>query len=378
MPLAARFAFLRPEERAQIWGALFAVGRVAPVIQQLPGGYVDWWVTPSGTTIAVQRGAEYRKSGEAAVFLDLRVTSPGGQARPIAIRVEDPSYINNLRQAQGLSPLDEAARGVAALVAGIRAVDKNPDFFESPEPLRLDLAYDQLTPSSTPSFDAGRLRRYIARRLYLTWEHGTFDDFLWFGHPDELLTGAGPRAFLRNLQLLEQEGYVELTRTMGQGFGSFGSQPTAKLIREVERYGAAKADVESEEDFAARLFAQTALSAEQPSIMAERQRYELARAPDELASVFRAVAPLLEGIIRRLLRAHGSRREHGSLGPMVGELTERRIGTLGLWSQLSAVHRGARDISLHGEELPVAVLRITTETCFELIPQLGALFPEPA
>jgi hypothetical protein len=156
---------------------------------------------------------------------------------------------------------------------------------------------------------------------------------------------------------------------------SFQAKPTAQLIREVERYGAAEGDVESEADFTARLVAQAILSAERPAVLAERRRYELAQAPEDVVSVFRAVMPMVEGIVRRLLRAQGSKKEHGSLGPMIAELAERRIGTLGLWSQLSAVLTNGRDISLHGEELPIAVLRITTETCFELIPQLGLLFP---
>lgn len=339
---------------------------------------MDWWVTPSGTTIAVRSGPEYHQSGDAGVFFDLNVSSTGGNARPITVRVDEPSYINGLRQANGLLPLDQVARGAAALVAGIHAVDGNPDFFASSEPLRLNLDYDQLTPKSVPSIGNQELRRHIARRLYLTWEHGSFDDFLAFGSMDESLTGAGAQAFLRNLQLLEQEGYVKLSRTMGTGFSSFQARPTAQLVREVERYGAARGDVESEADFTARLVAHAVLSAEQPGIMAERRRYELAQAAEEVASVFRAVMPILEGVVRRLLRAHGSTKEHGSLGPMIAELVERKIGTRGLGSQLNAVLTSGRDISLHGEDLPIAVLRIATETCFELFPQLGLHFPTPS
>ncbi len=79
--------------------------------------------------------------------------------------------------------------------------------------------------------------------------------------------------------------------------------------------------------------------------------------------------------VRRILRAHGSDKEHGTLGPMNSELRQLSIGTGGLWSQLNAVLNNGRDISLHGEELPVAVLRMACENCFELFPQLGQLFP---
>jgi len=340
---------------------------------------VDWWITPSGTTIAVQTGSEYGRPNDAGVYYDLTVSSTGGNARHVTVRVDEPAYINPLRQANGLPPLDEAGRRAAALVAAIRAVDSGPDFFASSEPVKLSLDYDALdNAKSGHRLDSQALRRYIARRLYLTWQHGSFDDLLNFDATDEALTGAGPQDFLRNLQLLEQEGYIKLDRTMGTGFSTFSARATAQLVRDVERYGAARNDVESEADFTARLSAYTALQGERAGIIAERRRYELAHTGPDVNSVFRAVMPILEGVVRKLLRSHGSTKEHGTLGPMIAELVERRIGTRGLWSQLNAVLTSGRDISLHGEDLPVAVLRIATETCFELFPQLGALFLGPS
>jgi hypothetical protein len=326
----------------------------------------------------VQSGSEYQKSTDAGVFIDLNVSSTGGSARPVTVRVEEPRFLNTLRRANHLPLLDQDARAAAAFVAAIRAVDANPDFFASLEPLRLDLGYDEFDETKTAAWIGDQaLRRYIARRLYLTWEHGSFDSYLSFGSTDQSLTGGGPDSFLRNLQLLEQEGHLELSRTMGTGFSSFQARPTALLVREVERYGAARGDVESEADFTARLAVQDALLPERASILAERRRYELAQTAEDVASVFRSVMPVLEGLVRRLLRAHGSKKEHGTLGPMIGELRERGIGTRGLWSQLNAVLTNGRDISLHGEELPIAVLRMVTESCFELFPQLGLLFPNP-
>ena len=61
------------------------------------------------------------------------------------------------------------------------------------------------------------------------------------------MTGAEVEAFLRNLQLLEQEGYIELNRTMGTGFSSFQARATALLVREVERHGAATGALVSKE-----------------------------------------------------------------------------------------------------------------------------------
>lgn len=334
-----------------------------------------WWVTPSGTTVSLDHGTEHTRSGHAAVFIDLNVGSTGGELRPVEVRLDAPEYINGLRVKNQLPPLTEQDRAEAARVAAIRAVDASPDFFGDAEPLRLELGYEELdSPPVEPVSDKA-LRRYLARRLYLVWQDGSFDDYLRFEPTDVALTGVGPEAFLRNLQLLEQEGYVEVSRTFGAGFSGFEARATADLVRDVERHGDARADVESQEDFNARIEGLGSLAPERASVIAERHRYEVAQTTEEVASVFRAVMPVLEGLVRRLLRAHGSDKEHGTLGPMISELRQLSIGTRGLWSQLNAVLNNGRDISLHGEELPVAVLRMACENCFELFPQLGQLFP---
>lgn len=80
--------------------------------------------------------------------------------------------------------------------------------------------------------------------------------------------------------------------------------------------------------------------------------------------------------MKRLLLAHGSKKQHGTLGPMIEDLKNRGIGGVSLTSQLAAVKNNARDISLHGGDLPTSVLRIAVETCFALVPQLGRLFPD--
>lgn len=340
---------------------------------------VDWWVTPSGTTVSVPTGSEQTRSGFAGVHFELNVSSTGGDARVVTVYIDDLQFVNGCRRQNGLPPLDEEARATAAQVAAIKAVDDNPDFFASSEPLRVELGYDELDetrPKHPISNEA--LRRYVAQRLFLSWEHESFDQFLRFETMDESLTGAGPEAFLRNLQLLEQEGYVELSRTMGGGFPSFEARPTARLVRDVERYGAAAADVESEEDYVGRLVGtQDALAPDWDGIIAERRRYEVAQTPEEVVSVFRALVPILESVVRRLLQTHGSKRDPGTLGPMIGELQERQIGTRGLWTQLNAVQTNARDSSAHGEYVPLGVLRMATVGCFELFPQLGLLFPRP-
>ncbi|MBI4541302.1 MAG: hypothetical protein HY704_17505 [Gemmatimonadetes bacterium] len=319
------------------------------------------------------------KSGHSGVFVDIAVSSTGGEQRAVTVYVDDPAYINGLRKGNQLPPLDQPALATGAQLAAIRAVDANSDFFASAESIQLQLGYADFdeTPSTGRVTDQA-LRRYVARRLYLTWEHQSLDEYITFSEMDASLTGAGSDAFLRNLQLLEQEGYVQLSRTMGAGFSSFRARATAKLIRDVERYAAPAADVESEADYVARLEGHSSLSLDRDSILAERRRYEAARSAEEVASVFRATVPVLEGVVRRLLRAHGSKKDYSSLGPMIADLRSRSIGGLSLWSQLNAVLTNGRDISLHGERLPLPVLRMVTESCFELLPQLGALFPNPS
>ena len=338
---------------------------------------MDWWVTPSGTTTSVHGGSEYTKPSDAGVYYDINVSSTGGDTRAVTVRIDEPAYVNTLRVGNGLSPIDQETRQTSAMVAAIRAVDSNPNFYVSSDPVRIEIGYDELDETQPLDRISNQdLRRYLVRRLYLSWQDGSFDDSLRFGPMDQTLTGLGPDAFLRNLQLLGQEGYVGLNRTKGRGFSSFSAQPTALLVREVERYGAAKADVESEADYNARLAAHKALADEYSAIIAERSRYETSQTSDEVESVFRAVMPILEGVVRGLLSARGSQMTHSTLGPMIRDLRNRGIGALGLWSQLSAVQNNARDISLHGEDLPIAVLRLATVCCFELFPQLGKCFPD--
>src|SRR5690606_19859262 len=259
----------------------------------------------------------------------------------------------------------------------IRAVDSEPDFFRLDSAIAVGLGFDEIVElEQGPRINDRALRRYIARRLYLFWQQSGPYSELSFEERDSLLTGAEPADFLRNLHILAQEGYVDLDGTHDPGFAGFTARPTARLIRDVERHGAAAPDVETRDDYAARLIAATALAEERAAILSERQRYEAALTGLELTSVFRAIVPILEGVIRRLLQARGATREHTSLGPMIQEMTQRRLGTLGLRSQISAVQTAARDISLHGEHVPPAVLRIATETVFELFPQIGVLFNE--
>lgn len=335
----------------------------------------SWWVTPSGTTVQVGIGDPYKVRNHDAIAYNVVMSSTGGEVRDLEVRFVTPRLADVFRDHQGLPALSADDRASMALVAGLRAVDERSEFFER-EPDRIDLGPgDGEKLLQAPYISDQGLRRYIVRRLYLVWRQGSFDDLVRFSDVDAALTGGDSRAFLRNLQLLEQEGLVELQRNFGTGFEGIQVRATADLVRAVERYGAAPNDVETAEDYLETVSALPPLRDNMEAISLQRGRYETARSTAELMSVFQSVAPIVESTVNRLLVAHGSQKQHPNLGPMIGEIQQRGLGGRSLVSQLNALKNNARDIALHGDELPPSVLRIATEVCFELLPQLARLFP---
>lgn len=337
---------------------------------------MDWWVTPSGTTVRINIGTEFSIPNHDAVGYSVTATSTGGITREVEVAFVTPHLIDVARRHRGEPPLDPGNRSELAIISALRAVDSDPDFFEPQDDTPITIGPgDDAEIADRPSLSDQGLRRYLTRRLYLAWKHGSLNEAVEFSDVDAALTGCGPTDFLRNLQLLEQEGYVTLDQTHDPGFAGFDATPTSALVRAVERYGAAPEDVETAEDYLELVGAIPSLAQDEKAIRLDRGRFETARTPEEIESVFRSVMPLLEGTVQRLLQAHGSQRQHTSLGSMIGELKNRGIGGVSLTSQLTAVKTNARDISLHGGEIPTSVLRIATETCFALLPQLGRLFP---
>jgi hypothetical protein len=302
------------------------------------------------------------------------VESTGGTSLQTEVVFTSPRLTNFLLEHEGQEPLDQRGRRDLTLLAVLRAVQEDEDFFSSRDPITID--GEELQRLREPrTISDQSLRRYIARKLYLLWSEETFNAYAEFGSVDAALTGAGARDFLRNLQVLAQEGYADLEETMDPGFPGFMARGTAKLVRHVERYGAAREDVENPEDYGARLRAVPALARHAELLLLQRGRLAAAGRPEEIVSVFRAVMPTVEAIVRDLLRAAGDGREHSSLGPMIASLRNRGVGDRGVWAQLATIKNSARDIDLHGQELPMSVLRIATEVSFELAPQLGLLFP---
>jgi hypothetical protein len=119
----------------------------------------------------------------------------------------------------------------------------------------------------------------------------------------------------------------------------------------------------------------TALADHAVAIRQEYQRFLLATSSAELTSVFRALTPTVEAVLKNLLAAHGSRRVHPSLGTVIAELRERSIGGIGFITQVDHILRFGRDLAQHGNDIPVPVLRLACENAFQLVLQAANLYP---
>jgi hypothetical protein len=217
-----------------------------------------------------------------------------------------------------------------------------------------------------------QIRRFIARCVHSAYARGTLREDVILDRIDMDLMGASYRDLIRNCQVLEDEGYLVIGSTSS---AAVSVRPTARLVRDVERYGAAREDVVSERDFLGAVSAYGALRDSLETIQLEYRRYSVALSETELQCVFRAIAPVVESVVKDLLRAHGSTANYATLGPAISDLQARGIGGVSLLSQLNHILKFARDQSQHGASLPVPVLRIACENAFELLPQLAALFP---
>lgn len=332
-----------------------------------------WWPLASGSAVQVSTGPLEPVPDTAHSRVTATVVGSESESREVSVVLDDLTYQGTLRKGNGLPALDDAGwRGVARSAA-LHAAAEEPEFFEDSTPLEIALDFTGVTSlfeNATPLDDRG-IRTYLARRLYHAWRADGFDILVHLSAEDTSLTGADYAGFVRNVQILEQEGYLNFHRSMGQDLSALRIVGTAKLIREVERFGAPRPDVELEPEYEATVRMLPALADSLSEILEERQRYELARHASDLASVFRATMPIVESHVRKLLESHGCSKHFSSLGPMIGELRSRGIGDIDMLSQLSALQHNVRDISLHGGSLPTGTLRIACETCFAVLPLLG-------
>jgi len=216
------------------------------------------------------------------------------------------------------------------------------------------------------------LRCYIARRIYHSLMRTTFYGVFEFQQLDRRLTGCSRDDFWRNAQLLAQEGYLDLI----EDSSGFSVKATARLVRDVEEFGAPRADVTWKDDFMDRVALYPLLTSDKTAIQSEYQRFVVAKSEQEMRSVFRTVAPIVENVARGVARLGGSKRQLPTLGPVIGELQGGQMVDDSVVSQLRHVLKFSRDLEGHGARLPLSVLRLATAVAFELLPVLGAVAVE--
>ena len=333
----------------------------------------EFYVSLTGQRLGIVKVHEGKIDNRSAIGLYYEVTDSAGVTTRICVGIGTQTEAIYRRLGESPLPL-ERVKVQAALFAILDGFDARAEELADPSPVKL-LFLDGDALRSTrkrPKVSDRDLRRYIVRRLYDEYSRTTLGDPVSFEEHDQLYTGAASQDFIRCTQVLESEGYLKIKLTAP--FVGPMVVPTAKLVRDVERYGAAREDVVSEEDYGAAITAWPALKAHVSALLAERARYIAASTAEELLSVFRATAPIVESIARSLLENRGSSKAYPTLGPIIGDLQSRGIGGPQLTSQLDHVLKFSRDLASHGERIPLAVLRISCENAFSLAPQLAALY----
>lgn len=329
------------------------------------------FVTPSGSTVHLRTGELRQAENRDAKVIEFEVTSSGVSQRGRVLFDAIPHMSALLKQDHGQSFTPETATRIAP-VAILTAVDEDPEMFRSSEQeITFEIGPGNLySVLRRPRLSDRELRRYIARSLYDGYARSDMDVLIQFDDHDRMLTGSSSRDFLRSSQVLEGEGYLVLHRTMGD---NFQAQPTARLVRDVERYGSARDDAISSEDYVRVIGANPVLVDWREAVLLEYGRYSTAVSQVELESVFRAIAPIVEDVLRQVLRGRGVEKEMPTLGPMIAEMQSRGMGDVHLYSQLNHVLKFARDLEQHGASLPESVLRIAAANAFELLPQIAGL-----
>jgi hypothetical protein len=331
------------------------------------------FVTPSGTTVHVFAAPIERAPNRDGAIRTYHVSS-AATSGPVSIYIDAPVLTAaSLRDQTGIQLTDQLFDRLA-VSAILAKIDADPEFIgRKDDEFQIAVTPDNIVEfANRPRLSDRELRRYIARKVYDAYSRSEMAILVDFDEFDEQITGASRIDLLRNAQVLQQEGYVKLERTMGEA--NFELIPQARLVRDVERYGSAKDDAVSDQDYAGALHANSQLAECRDRILYEYQRYGSATSSVEIASVFRSIAPLVEGVLRAVLTSHGVTRDLPNLGRMIAEVQKRGIGTSHLLSQLNHILKFGRDLEGHGNELPDSVLRIACANAFELVPQLGALF----
>ncbi len=334
----------------------------------------DRFVTLSGQGLQVVPYREGQVPDSDALGLYYEVTDASGSLSRVCVEFRTPETTDvELHQKRLGSFQNEKSR--LAVFAILDGVEENDPALGAPGPVKRIVIEPLVAVEllDRPKAHDRDIRRYIARRVHDMCSRSTLDVPVPFDEDDFRYLGAQYADFVRCAQVLEEEKYLKIYST---GFpDGLKVTETARLVRDVERYGAAREDVKSDQDYSATLRAWPRLALHAAALSGERTRYATATSEVELLSVFRATAPIVEAIVRELLTSHGSAKSYAGLGSMIGDLHALKIAPLAILSQLDHVLKFGRDVTEHGHSLPVPVLRIACENAFELPPQLAALFP---
>jgi hypothetical protein len=331
----------------------------------------EGYVSPAGLLVDLEVVSEGQVLNKDADQVSLRVNLPTGGSLRIEVQFPIPPIIDHNARAHFSRPFDKAFAKDLAILATLRALDSNPELTHGNHTIEFN-ADDLYALVSRPRLSDKECRRYIARKLYSAYTAGTLDIIVQFYDMDRLITGNSEVDFIRNVQLLEAEEYAIAHLAMGPTLS--GVQPTAKLVREVERWGGPKDDVSSSVEYEAQITAYRVLTPCAQPLLTEHARFLAARSPAELESVFRAIAPIVEAVARDMLCSHGCIKDLSTLGPIIGEIQTRGLGGIGLISQLKHVLKFGRDLAEHGHAVSEPVLRIACENAFDLAPQLASLY----
>lgn len=333
-----------------------------------------YFLTTSGTSVDIKPIYSGPAENRDAVQSSFIVSTSTGPPRTVDVIFPTPPITENaLKNEAGIS-FNEKQRDLAFLTV-LSELEQSPEIQEDLEArheiiANADVLLENL---KRPKLSDREMRRYIVRKVYDNYIRTTLSNPARIASMDFWLTGSEQIDFIRNIEVLTEEDYLHSLRQYEDDTLSIIG--TAKLVREFEKYGAAREDVVSQQDYEATLTNYPVLANYIDAILLEYRRYKSSITPGEIISVFRAIAPLVENLMRDMLKAQGCEKQFASLGPMISELQQRNLGSVALYSQLNHILKFGRDLAQHGATVSEPVLRIACENAFELIPQISAIFP---
>ena len=336
--------------------------------------YSNSFISPSGNIFYIEQYYKGHAEGRDAFQNSLSVSSAISEPLKVDVVFPTPKIISDFLDKEFKISF-ESERDELAVLAVLSEIDSSPNIIENPERKHEILAnQDALTKYlKRNKFSDRDMRRYIVRKVYDSYSRKTLYDDVKIEKIDYWITGSEPIDFMRNTQVLDEEEYLRVHDPFAESDIIISGR--AKLVREFEKYGAARDDVIAKEDYESTLKNYNVLKNSEEAILLEYKRYSNSIGPLETISVFRSIAPIVEQLLRELLKSHDCNKDLPTLGPMISELRQRKLGSAGLYSQINHILKFARDLSQHGNDVPLSVLRIACQNAFELVPQIASLFP---